>query len=361
MRQRLAILGSRRRKSAGASRNAPVAPPLRVRAVTRPHGARRESCVKAAAGRACHAAVNALSAKRHAAARQGAMLVIFNPAAGAGRRRRLARAIDWLCREGLPPDVAETRAPGDAQLIAAEAAARGEAVIVAAGGDGTIAEVAAGIAGSGAALGILPLGTANVLALELGVPLAPEAAAALLATGTRRLIHPGLITDASGAGRLFVQMAGAGFDAAVVQALDLGLKRRLGRAAYVVQAMREAARHPFAPIEAVLDGTPHRATSVIVTKGRLYAGRHLLAPAARPSRPGFQVALLSGAGAASVVAAGLALPLGLLPRLPGLRLLPASRVTLAGPGIALQADGDPAGNLPARIEDAPAPLAILLP
>ncbi len=289
------------------------------------------------------------------------MLVIFNPTAGAGRRRRLSRAVDWLCREGLPPDVAETQAPGDAWLIARDAALRGESLIVAAGGDGTIAEVAAGIAGSAAALGILPLGTANVLALELGVPLAPEAAAAVLATGTRRLIRPGLLTDAAGGQRLFVQMVGAGFDAAVVQGLDLALKRRLGRAAYVLQALRQAARHPFAPIEAVLDGTPYRATSVIVTKGRLYAGRHLLAPAARPAAPGFQVALLAGSGAPSLLAAGLALPLGLLPRLPGLRLLPARCITLSGPGIALQADGDPAGSLPARIEDAPACLPVLLP
>jgi diacylglycerol kinase (ATP) len=289
------------------------------------------------------------------------MLVIFNPAAGAGRRRRLSRAIDWLCREGLPPDVAETRAPGDARLIAAEAAARGRRVIVAAGGDGTIAEVAAGIAGSDATLGILPLGTANVLAWELGVPLVPEEAAALLATARPRPIWPGVITDEAGGQRLFVQMAGAGFDAAVVHGLDLRLKRRLGRAAYVLQALREVARHPFTPIEAVLDGMPHRATSVIVTKGRLYAGRHLLAPAARPAAPGFQVALLAATGPAGVVGAALALPLGLLPRLGLLRLMPASRVSLAGSGVALQADGDPAGCLPVRIEDAPAPIPILLP
>lgn len=289
------------------------------------------------------------------------MLVIFNPAAGAGRRRRLSRAIDWLCREGLPPDVAETRAPGDARLIAADAAASGRRIIVAAGGDGTIAEVAAGIAGSAATLGILPFGTANVLAWELGLPSAPEEAAAVLAGGQRRLVWPGIITDEAGGQRLFVQMAGAGFDAAVVRDLDLGLKRRLGRAAYVIQAMRAVARHPFTPIEAVIDGTPHRATSVIVTKGRLYAGRHLLAPAARPRSPGFQVALFAGTGPASIVLAGLALPLGLLPRLPGLSIRPASRISLAGTGVALQADGDPSGTLPVRIEDAPVALPVLMP
>lgn len=290
------------------------------------------------------------------------MLIIFNPTAGAGRRRRLARAVDSLRRAGLSPLIAETRAPGDARAIAAAAAREGgEDLIVAAGGDGTIAEVAAGLAGTGATLGVLPLGTANVLAWELGLPLAPEEAARVLATGTRRLIWPGVVQDSAGNRRLFVQMAGAGFDAAVVHGLDLRLKRRFGRAAYVLQALREVARHPFTAIEATLDGAPHHATSVIVTKGRLYAGRHLLAPAAQPAAPGFQVALFEAGGAGAVIGAGLALPLGLLPRLPGLTILPATRVTLSGPGVPLQADGDAAGTLPVTIEDSPAALGILLP
>jgi YegS/Rv2252/BmrU family lipid kinase len=309
----------------------------------------------------CHGAVKKPTAERHRIALRRVMLIVFNPTAGAGRRRRLGRALAALRGLGLTPDVAETRAPGDARGIAADAAARGVGVVVAAGGDGTIAEVAAGLAGSVAALGVLPLGTANVLAWELGVPIGPEQAAAVLAAGRAGAVWPGIIRYPDGKQRLFVQMAGAGFDAAVVHALDLRLKRRLGRAAYVAQALREMPRHAFPPIEARLDGATHLAASVIVTKGRLYAGRHRLAPRARPAEPGFQVVIFGHGGAGAALLAGLALPLGLVPHLPGVTILPARQVALSGAAVMLQADGDPAGSLPVQIIDAPAALRILLP
>jgi len=289
------------------------------------------------------------------------VLIIFNPTAGAGRRRRLARALAALRARGLSPELAETRGPGDAGRIAREANGTHE-LIVAAGGDGTIAEVAAGLAGSFATLGLLPLGTANVLAWELGIPLRPTGAAAVLAEGRTALLHPGLARFADGTTRLFVQMLGAGFDAAVVAGLDLGLKRRLGRSAYVWQSLRELPRYAFPPIEAVLDGVATRTSSVIVTKGRLYAGRYLVAPGADPTAPGFHVVLFDRAGPAFAALAGAALPLGLIPRLPGVRLLRAMHIALrAEAAVPVQADGDPAGRLPVSIEPAAQPLRIRLP
>lgn len=298
-----------------------------------------------------------------AAARYAAgVLIVFNPAAGAGRRRRLARALDALLARGLRPDLAETRAPGDAEALARAAARRGVAVVVAAGGDGTIAEVAAGLAGSAASLGVLPLGTANVLAWELGVPPSPERAAAVVAAGRRAVLHPGLARFADGRERLFVQMLGAGFDAAVVAHLDLALKRRIGRAAYVWQSLRELPRYAFPIVRAELDGVAVPAASVIVTKGRLYAGRYRIAPAARPAEPGFQVVLFRRPGAPQAALAGLALPLGLIPRLPGVEIVAARRIRLsAAAPVPVQADGDPAGALPVEIRDAAGPLRILLP
>ncbi|WP_439596407.1 diacylglycerol/lipid kinase family protein [Falsiroseomonas sp.] len=289
------------------------------------------------------------------------MLIVFNPTAGAGRRRRLARALAALAALGLRPEVAETQAPGDATRIAAAAAGGGTRVVVAAGGDGTIAEVAAGLQGSEATLGLLPLGTANVLAWELGLRLAPEAAAGVLARGRPGRIWPGQARFADGRARLFVQMLGAGFDAAVVAGLDLRLKRRLGRAAYVLQSLAELPRYRFPPIALRLDGQALEAASVIISKGRFYAGRHLLAPRAQPAQPGFQVVLFRQGGAAAAALAGAALPLGLVPRLPGVTIHTAQRVELVGAAVPVQADGDPAGLLPAWIEDAPAPLRILLP
>ncbi|WP_149538468.1 diacylglycerol/lipid kinase family protein [Siccirubricoccus phaeus] len=290
------------------------------------------------------------------------MLIVFNPTAGGRRRRRLAQALGVLRAKGVAAELAETERPGHATTLAREAAGRGCPLVVAAGGDGTIAEVAAGLAGSAAGLGILPLGTANVLAWELGVPLAPEAAAAVVAEGAPRWLRPGVARFGDGSQRLFVQMLGAGFDAAVVHHLDLRWKRALGRFAYVLQGARELGRYPFPRFTVTLDGgAAEEVASVIVTKGRLYAGRHLLAPAARPGEPGFQVALFPRGGALAAALYGAALPLGLLPRLPGVVLKPARRVVLRGEGVPVQADGDAAGMLPVEVEEAAAPIPVVLP
>lgn len=290
------------------------------------------------------------------------MLIIFNPIAGAGRQRRLARALAELRARGVSPELVETRARGDAERIARDATRGPKRAVVAAGGDGTIAEVAAGLAGSTMPLGLLPLGTANVLAQELGVPLRPEAAAATLVEGLPRLLHPALARFGDGREVLFVQMLGAGFDAEVVARLDPGLKRRLGRLSYVLQSIRELPRYRFPPITVTADGTAHQAASVIVTKGRLYAGRYRVAPNADPTRPGFQIVLFQHGGAASAALAGAALPLGLVPHLPGVLILPAHQVTLTSDApVPAQADGDAVGELPVTIVDAPSALRILLP
>lgn len=287
------------------------------------------------------------------------MFIIFNPTAGEGRRRRLDRALDALRALAIRHEVAETARAGHAAILARDAAQRGAPLVVAAGGDGTIAEVAGAILGSGSMLGILPLGTANVLACEIGIPLDPKRAAEVLARGRTMPLHPGHARFADGSERLFVQMMGAGLDAAVVANLPPGLKRLFGRAAYVMQTARELPRYGYPPIRAVLDGTEETATSVVVTKGHFYGGRFVLAPGAHPDQPGFHVALLRDAGALATLLAGAALPLGLFPKLPGVELRRARSVELRGPAIRVQADGDPAGSLPVTIADAGCALHVL--
>ncbi len=289
------------------------------------------------------------------------MLIVFNPAAGARRRRILHVALDLLRGIGMRPDVADTVCRGHAVSLARDAARSGMRIVVAAGGDGTIAEVAAGIAGSDAALGVLPLGTANVLALELGLPRAPDRAAAALAMGRTALLHPGLARWPDGRELLFVQMLGAGFDAAVVHNLCIPLKRAIGKGAYVWQTLREMPRYRFPPIRVTMDGVACEAASVIVTKGRLYAGRFLLAPGADPRAEGFHVALFGRGGMFAAMRYGAALPLGMLPYLPSVSLTRAREVTLAGGAVPIQADGDAAGMLPAWIGPAPQPMRIVVP
>ncbi len=282
------------------------------------------------------------------------MMVIFNPTAGRRRAHLLWRVLDVLSANGIRLDLAETRHAGHAGELAREAAAAGARLVVAAGGDGTIAEVVGGLAGSTARLGVIPLGTANVLAWELGLPFAPRAVASALAFGRTRTLWPGVASTPEGA-RVFVQMLGVGLDAQVVHRLSLPLKRAVGRAAYVAQTMRELGRYEFAPLLVRLDGRDVTTASVIVSKGRLYGGRYTLATGARPGEPGFTVALFDRAGPLSALLYGAALPLNLLPRAPGLRLVRAARVEILGGDdrtSPAQADGDPAGCTPVLVCDA---------
>lgn len=291
------------------------------------------------------------------------MLIIFNPVAGGTRRRRLAAALRALRSAGATIELAETTHAGHARAIAADAVRRGVGVLVAAGGDGTIAEVAAGMLGGGARLGLLPLGTANVLAHELGVPLHPRAAAAVLLSGHQVMLHPGLARWADGRERLFVQMLGAGFDAAVVRALDPAEKRRLGRGAYLLESLRQMRAYGFPPLAMALDGGEFApAASVIISKGRFYAGRYRCLPGADPLAPGFSVLRFRHGGVTAAALAGLSLPLNLMHRLPGTALLRARNVELRTEhDVPAQADGDAVGSLPLSVEDAPHAIPFIIP
>ena len=183
---------------------------------------------------------------------------------------------------------------------------------------------------------MIPLGTANVLAHELHLPFAPRAVAAALAFGRTCLLWPGVAQGPTDT-RLFVQMLGVGLDAQVVHALPPRLKRLLGKGAYVAQTVREMGRYPFPRLHLRLDGKAMDAASVIVSKGRLYAGRFTLAPDADACRPGFSVAVFERYGPLAAMMYGAALPLNLLPRMPGLHIRLASEVEIPGRGWHLRA------------------------
>ena len=289
-----------------------------------------------------------------------APIIIFNPTAGRRRAHALWQVLDVMSANGMRMELAETNRAGHAKELARDAAASGVRLIVAAGGDGTIAEVANGLAGSGARLGIIPLGTANVLAHELGLPFSPRAVAAALAFGRTCMLWPG-IANGPGMTRLFVQMLGVGLDAQVVHAISPPMKRLLGKGAYVAQTMREMGRYRYPKLRLRLDGEEMEAASVIVSKGRLYAGRFMLAPHANACAPGFNVALFERYGTAAALMYGAALPLNMLPHMPGLRIRPAMVVEVLGnDAVPAQADGDPAGATPVRVHSADAPIEVVV-
>jgi YegS/Rv2252/BmrU family lipid kinase len=288
------------------------------------------------------------------------VIIIHNPAAGQRRVRTLWRVVDLLTVSGVRVDVVQTSHAGHATALAREAVRDGKRMVVAAGGDGTIAEVTAGLNGSGVPLGVIPLGSANVLAHELALPFAPACVARALAFGRTRPLWPGVATSGAES-RMFVQMLGVGLDAQVVHRLPLGLKRALGRSAYVLQTLREMLRYKYEPIRVRVDGREEEAGSVVVTKGSLYAGNFMLAPDARPGEPGFSVALFGRSGPGAVLMYGTALTLNLLPHAPGMRLLRGSHVeVLGGHDVPAQADGDPAGVSPVTVTDAARPIQVVV-
>jgi diacylglycerol kinase (ATP) len=158
-----------------------------------------------------------------------------------------------------------------------------------------------------------------------------------------------------------VQMLGVGLDAQVVHGLSLPLKRVIGKAAYVAQTLREMVRYPYPLLRVRLDGEETEAASVIVTKGRLYAGRFTLAPDADATRPGFTVALFEHNGPFAALMYGAALPLNLISRAPGLVIRSAAVVEILGNGcVPAQADGDPAGATPISVRDALSPIEVVV-
>jgi diacylglycerol kinase (ATP) len=181
--------------------------------------------------------------------------------------------------------------PGTGQ--AARAVREGAGLVLACGGDGTVTACAEGVADSGVPLGILPLGTGNLLARNLGLPLDPDAALVTALTGSDRRLDAG-----SANGHTFVVMAGLGFDAKMLGESSEPLKKRLGWAAYVLSALRHLRDRPVRVSLVADDGPPRRlrASAVIVGNvGWLQGGIHLL-PDALPDDGTLDAVVLTARG-----------------------------------------------------------------
>ena len=288
------------------------------------------------------------------------LVIIFNPSAGARRRARLHAALDLLYGLGVQFQLMETTARGDAEKFARMAAGE-NGIVVAVGGDGTIAEVAAGLAGTQAMLGILPLGTANVFALEMSVPLNPREAARALLMGRSTSVYPGILKRGCLKDRLFIQMVGVGLDSIVVHHLPLGLKRVFGKGAYVLQTLRDLTSYPFRSFKVQVDGNEVEAAGLVVTKGRYYAGRFQIAPQADPREAHFHVVALQQTHFMDALEHAAALGLGRLPYLSSISLQRGYDIQVFGADLPVQADGDDAGSLPIHIVPFTLPLRVLVP
>jgi len=210
--------------------------------------------------------------------------VIFNPAARGNKARHFRRHLDEI---GGASALKATAAAGDARRLAAEAVAEKFDLIVAAGGDGTVHEVLNGIGDAPdgferARLGVLPLGTVNVFARELKIPLKVERAWEVLQRGNEiKMDLPRAEFSKNGARKkiYFAQMGGAGLDARAIELMDFSVKKKIGPLAYVVAGLK-ALREKKPQIKVSANGKIYSGELILVGNGKFYGGAFQIFPAA---------------------------------------------------------------------------------
>jgi YegS/Rv2252/BmrU family lipid kinase len=284
-----------------------------------------------------------------------------------------------LRKVGMEVEVSPTARPGVASELAKEAARKGTDIVLVCGGDGTINEVINGLAGSQVSLGLLPGGTANILARDMGLPLNPVRAATELSRWSPRRIPLGKATwciakasingapaEKEQALRYFMTVVGIGFDAHVVYKLSPEMKMSWGVTGYVVEALRQAFHYPFQGFSCRTDGGPDRiATFAAVQRARNYGGWLHLTPDARFFDDRFTLCLFKSHNRARYfLYAGLVLArqhfhLGDVELVETRKLCCAAQV--AGEAIRFELDGELVGTLPATFEIVPDALTLLVP
>jgi YegS/Rv2252/BmrU family lipid kinase len=309
-------------------------------------------------------------------------VLIYNPVAGrrpARREREVRQGAAALRQSGLEIELAPTARPDMANELAQAAVANGVEVVLACGGDGTINEVINGLAGSQVPLGLLPGGTANILARELGLPLDPVRAAAEFSHWSPLRIPLGKATwcienasingapaQKEQAARYFISVAGVGYDAHIVYKLSLQMKMSWGVTAYIVEALRQAFHYRFQRFSCRADDGPDRvATFAVAQRARNYGGWLHLTPDARFFDDRFTMCLFKSHNRvryflyAALVLARQHLRLGDVELVQARKLCCAAQV--AGDTIRFELDGELVGTLPATFEIVPDALTLLVP
>lgn len=287
--------------------------------------------------------------------------VIFNPSARGDKARSFRHEVSRLAPHArlLP-----TTAAGDATRLAAEAARGGAEVIVAAGGDGTVNEVVNGLASlphsQRPSLGVLPLGTVNVFAKEIGLSGHLETDWAIIRAGHSRVIDLAL-AEHSGGQRWFIQMAGAGLDAAAIDRVRWRLKKIAGPIAYLWAGF--GALFSDLPSVQVTGGpAPTGGQLVLLGNGRFYGGRFPVFPKAQLNDGLLDLAVLPQTSILSLARAAIAVRTGRLLQMSGIVHQQAPEFEFTCPSPArFQVEGDNIGSLPARFSVQPGALRILIP
>jgi diacylglycerol kinase (ATP) len=297
--------------------------------------------------------------------------LIYNPTAGWRQSRykeRLQQAVEVLSKAGIKAEIARTSGTGSAHWLASKAVDEGSELILVCGGDGTINDVVNALAGGRIPLGILPGGTANIAAKELGLPEDPIRAAQQFSDWQSKPVALGRATWSEGGKeqrRYFLSVAGVGFDAHVIRKLPLLAKAKLGWLAYFFEAIKQAFHYRYPQFACHADGVETNATLAVAQRSRFYAGWLHVAPGPGLLNPTLASCMFLGSGPGSYVAYGFAVLLGQHMHLPDVKLAAsqqmACRPNKPGSVIYFELDGELVGRLPATFDVVPDALTLMGP
>jgi len=300
-------------------------------------------------------------------------LLIHNPNAGyggSGRRRKLDEACRILALGGIETDLQETRAPGEATAMAHRASVEGRQLVIACGGDGTLNEIVNGLAvqqnGHRLPLALLPGGTANVLAKEIGLPWDIPAAAEKLVHGEIKEIALGLATPIKEPSKAlyFLSVAGAGPDGMIVYSIDLDLKARLGIFAYWWQGARQVFRYKFPHFRVVSGEKKLDVSLVVVGRTKHYGGPFRITDEADLYADQFEFMGLTTRSGFRYLSYLPTLWAGKLRGTEGVHYWKANSIVcepLDSNPVYAQVDGEPLARLPVEFKIVPRALKLLVP
>lgn len=270
-------------------------------------------------------------------------LLVSNQSAGRGGQGRVDAVVGELEKRGCAvstlPEGRQSSVLDDVRALEAYDA------VIAAGGDGTIRRLIATEAGQAVPIGIIPNGTGNVLAHEIGLMQSPGLIADVLIAGPEHRVSSARIGS-----DVFLLMLGYGFDGQVIHRLNMSLKRSLGKAAYVSAVL--ATLWDYAPtFHLIIDGQKHDATWAVVSNVRRYGGDFTLAPQASITKRTFQVVLFQSSSRVVRVRQLWALATGRIQSAPQTKTISGSDIRFEGSAnfVKAQADGDPLEVCPTHI------------
>lgn len=302
-------------------------------------------------------------------------LLIYNPTSGSRRHRRfeeIEHGVRILKDAGIKVELAPTTGPETGTKIARQAVEQRRGMVIACGGDGTINEIVNGLAGSQVPMALLPAGTANILAKELGIPWDIPGAARLIPSGTLRRISLGIACPLngnhsaaiSGEGRYFLSVAGAGPDGAIVNGVHAGLKKSTGVIAYWAEGVRQLFQYGFPEMHVHSGGKRRKATIIVVGRTAHYGGPFKITTGASLFEDSFEFLTNSKRSRLSYLACLPSIWLGTHRDRDGIEMWKATETiceSANGEPVYAQVDGEPVGALPLSFRIVPDALSIVTP